>query len=561
LVLPGGSTAVKNIFRSKNTFWNLTALLIFILIIFFLVIPVARVLMGSFQTEEGGSWNLENFKTFIKYRTYWKSLANSCGTALVASALTIIMGVPLAFMVSRWNIVGKPFIIALSIIPLMLPSFISAFVWIILLGREGIVSGLIRSLGIPFKSIYGYVGVIMVFAMQLYTYVFLMSLSAFSVIDESLEEAGRSLGTGPTMTFIKVSIPLVLPGILAGALLVFMTAIENFGVPVILGEQKPFLAVQAYVEFTSEIGQHPGMAFALSVVLILITMSSLMAQRYYLRKHNFIQSARGHPLVKELHGLKRYLATAYCFSVVLVPLIPFFIALMISFMEMRGPVIHPNLSFKSYIYAFTHSARPIFNSYFLATMATLASLIIGVPISYILTRRRSIIGDALDISIMLPFTIAGTVLGIALILMFNTGILVLTGTWMILALSYTIRKMPFIARSSSSMLYQIDPSLEEASVMLGVSPMKTFWKITIRLIAAGIISGAILTWVTTLAELSSTIVLQSPSWATMTVQMFEGVISDNMGVATAFASILIFSAVIPVLIMMRYFMSERTALF
>ncbi len=545
----------------KNTFWNLTAILIFIAVIFFLVIPVTRILMGSFQLEEGGSWSIQNYKTFTMYRTYWKSLTNSIGVSVMASLLTIMAAVPLAFVVSRWNIVGKPYIIALSTIPLMLPSFICAYSWVILLGRSGIITGILQSLHIPFTSIYGYSGIIMIFTMQLYPYVFLMTLSGFNSVDESIEEAGQSLGTGPVKTFVKVSMPLVLPSILSGTLLVFMTAIENFGVPMIIGEQRPFLAVQAYMEFTSEVGQHPGMCYAISVILMVVTLSSLLAQRYYLRKRNFIQSARGRPLVKELKGYKRALATGYCFGVVLTPLIPFFVALIISFMEMRGPVIHPNFSLQNYIYAFKHSYGPIFNSYFLASMATLASVLIGVPTGYILTRRRSGIGDALDLAIMLPFTIAGTVLGIALIVMFNTGILILTGTWMILALSYTIRKMPFIARSSSSILYQLDPSLDEASISLGFSPMKTFFKITIRLMAAGIVSGAILTWVTTISELSSTIVLQTPGWSTMTVEMFQGIISGEMGVANAYASILIGSAIIPMLLMMRFVKDDRASLF
>ena len=552
---------MKYTFQSKNLFWNLTALLMFIAVIYFLVIPVSRILLGSFQTVEGGSWTLENFVSFTKYRTYWKSLANSVYVSLAASFLTIVFAVPMAFMVSRFNVRGKPYIIALSTIPLILPSFISAFAWIVLLGRSGIITGLVQSIGIPFQSIYGYTGIIMVFTVQFYPYVFLMTLSGFNSVDESIEEAGRSLGTGPVVTFIKVSMPLVLPGILSGTLLVFMTAVENFGVPMVIGEQKPFLAVQAYMEFTSEIGDHPGMAYALSVVLILVTMTSLLAQRYYLRKRNFIQSAKGRPQVKELIGWPRFFATGYCFTVVLIPLIPFMVALVISFMEMRGPVIHPNFSLQNYAYAFGHMARPIFNSYFLATTATLASVVVGVPAGYILTRRRSAVGDALDLAIMLPFTIAGTVLGIALIVMFNTGILILTGTWMILALSYVIRKMPFIARSSSSILYQLDPALEEASISLGVNPMKTFFKITIRLMAGGILAGAILTWVTTISELSSTIVLQTPGWSTMTVEMFQGIISDDMGMASAFASILIVSAVVPLLIIISRFKDEGASLF
>ena len=191
---------MKELLQSKNHFWNLTALLIFIAVIFFLVIPVSRVLLGSLQVAEGGSWTLENFASFAKYRTYWKSLANSVGVSLAASALTIVFAVPLAFMVSRWNIRGKSYIIALSTIPLILPSFISAFAWIILLGRAGLVTGFLQSLGLPFRSIYGYGGVIMVFAVQFYPYVFLMTLSGFNSVDESIEEAGRSLGTGPLAT-------------------------------------------------------------------------------------------------------------------------------------------------------------------------------------------------------------------------------------------------------------------------------------------------------------------------------------------------------------------------
>lgn len=193
-------------------------------------------------------------------------------------------------------------------------------------------------------------------------------------------------------------------------------------------------------------------------------------------------------------------------------------------------------------------------------MATLASLFVGVPAGYIMTRRRSIMGDALDFAIMLPFTIAGTVLAIALIIMFNTGVILLTGTWMILALAYTLRKMPFVCRSSASILYQLDPSLEEASISLSVTPMMTFFKITIRLMSAGIVSGAILTWVTTISELSATIIIQTPGWSTMTVEMFQGIVSDNMGMATSFASILIVSALIPLLFIVRHF-KEGKALF
>ena len=544
----------------KSSFWSLTTVLIFIVFFFFMIIPVISLFTGSFQLEEGGRFSFENYTNFAKYPSYWRSFYHSIAIGLISAAGAILIGVPMGFMVARWNVMGKPLIITLSTLPLMLPTFIAAFAWIILLGRGGIVTKYLEALGIQIGSIYGYPGMILVFVSQLYSYVFLMTLSGFSSIDESLEEASRSLGASPLRTFIKVSFPLVLPSVLSGALLTFMSAIENFGVPMVIAQQTPNLVVKAYVEFTSEVGKHPGMAYTLSVVLIFITMASLIVQRYYLSKRNFIQAARGKPLVKQLTPGKRLAASAVIYAILIFTLIPFFVAFILSFMEMRGPVFYPKFSLQSYIYAFERSARPIFNTYFLAIVATIASVLIGVPTGYILTRRKSIYSNMLDIVIMLPFVIAGTILGIALITFFNKGWLVLTGTWVILALSYVIRKMPFIARSSASILYQLDPSLDEASISLGVSPMKTFYKVTFRLMMAGIVSGSILSWVTIISELSSTIVLQTPGWSTMTVEMYQGIISDDLGKAAAFSSIMIVSTIIPLLFITKYFSKDQTSL-
>jgi len=544
----------------KSSFWSLTTVLIFIVFLFFMIIPVINLFVGSFQTTEGGGLTLENYHKFVRYPSYWRSLAHSCLIGLISAGGAILVGVPMGFMVSRWNVIGKPLIITLSTLPLMLPTFIAAFAWIILLGRRGIVTQFLQAIGIHIGSIYGYPGMILVLVSQLYSYVFLMTLSGFNSIDESLEEASQSLGMSPWKTFCRVSFPLVLPSILSGALLTFMSAVENFGVPMIIAQQTPNLVVKAYVEFTSEVGKHPGMAYALSIVLILITMTSLVAQRYYLSRRNFIQAARGKPAVQSLSPGKRIAASATIYAFLVFTLIPFFVAFVLSFLEMRGPVFYPRFSLQSYIYAFQRSAEPIFNSYFLATISTLASILIGVPTGYILTRRKSMYSNLLDIVIMLPFVIAGTILGIALITFFNKGWIVLTGSWAILALSYVVRKMPFIARSSASILYQLDPALDEASVSLGVSPMKTFYKVTFRLMLGGIVSGAILSWVTIISELSSTLVLQTPGWSTMTIEMYQGVISDDLGKAAAFSSIMIVSTILPLLFVTKYFSKEQSSI-
>ncbi|MDD1633566.1 MAG: ABC transporter permease subunit, partial [Methylococcaceae bacterium] len=194
----------------KSRFWSLTTVLIFVIFFFFMIIPVLNLFTGSFQTAEKGPFTLQNYANFFHYASYWRSLWNSILIGLISALGAIIVGVPMGYMVSRWNVMGKPLIITLSTLPLMLPTFIAAFSWIILLGRGGIITKFLQTWGIHIGSIYGYPGMILVFVSQLYSYVFLMTLSGFNAVDESIEEAGCSLGSSPLRTFWTVSLPLVL---------------------------------------------------------------------------------------------------------------------------------------------------------------------------------------------------------------------------------------------------------------------------------------------------------------------------------------------------------------
>jgi iron(III) transport system permease protein len=155
------------------------------------------------------------------------------------------------------------------------------------------------------------------------------------------------------------------------------------------------------------------------------------------------------------------------------------------------------------------------------------------------------VAHVLDVVAMIPFAVAGTVLGIGLVISFNSGWLILTGGWLILVLSYLVRKLPFNVRASSAILHQIDPSLEEASVNLGVSPVRTFFTLTVPLMLGGIAGGTILTWVAIASELSSTVVLYSGPWATMTVVMFRALEGTSAGAASAAATVLIVVTVVP----------------
>jgi iron(III) transport system permease protein len=174
-------------------------------------------------------------------------------------------------------------------------------------------------------------------------------------------------------------------------------------------------------------------------------------------------------------------------------------------------------------------------------------VVLGTLIAYLVVRRRSATTALLDSCVMVPYAIPGTVIGVAFIVAFNKPPLVLTGTFLILLLAYFIRRLPYSVRAGSAILHQIDPAVEEASISLGVSPLKSFAKVTTRLMLPGIVSGGILTWVQTITEISATVFLYFGAWSTITVVIYRQVSSSNFGSAAAASTLLLVAVFIPVL--------------
>ena len=526
----------------------------------FLLYPLFNVFGASFLDRTGTALTLGNYARVLSSSFYLASLYNTLIVGVLATLITIAIGVPLAFCLARLPIPAKPALLALASLPLVLPSFVAAYALVLLLGRAGIVTQWLREVGIPFTSIYGLTGVTVTFALTLYPFVVIPALAAFKAVDISVEEAGQNLGASRWRTFRTVTLPIVMPAVLAGGLLVFIDAIESFGVPFVLAEDRPVLAVEAYKLFVGELGGNPASAGVLGVLLIVCTAAALLAQRHYLGRRRFSTAARRAPPELVVAPWLRRLAAAYCWGVVLVALVPFFAVIVISFLEFRGPVLHANFSLDNFRALLGQSARPLVNTVALSSAAALLAAVIGVPIGFAVTRFRSRFSGFLDVIAMTPFAVAGTVLAIGLVISFNSGWLVLTGGWLILVLAWSVRKIPFNVRSASAILHQIDPSLEEASVNLGVSPLMTFLRLTLPLMMGGVIGGMVLTWVTVASELSSTVVLYSGPWATMTVVMFQALESTGAGIASAAATVLIVVTVLPVAFVYRLLRRHELAM-
>ena len=517
----------------------------------FFLYPVLKVFAASVLDPTGTTLTLDNYRNVLSNGFFLHALANSLGVAAAATGLTILLGVPFAFCVARLPIAGKPVLLALAALPLVLPSFVGAYALVLLLGRAGILTGALHALGIPFGSIYGMKGIVITYALTLYPYVVLPAVAAFKSVDAAVEEAAQNLGASRGRMLRTVTLPLVMPSILAGGLLVFIEALENFGVPAVLAEDQPILSVEAFKLFVGETADNPAAAGVLGVVLIACTVAALLAQRAVLSRGRHATGARrSTPLMEVSVGLRR-LGTAYCWTVVGLALVPFAAVVVISFLAFKGPVLQYALSLDNFAQLFQRSYRPLANTLVLASVAAAGATLIGVPIGYLVVRRRSRLSALLDAVATAPFAVAGTVLGIGLILAYGGGPVILTGTALIMVLAYMVRKLPFSLRASSAILQQIDPSLEEASINLGVPPLQTFLRITVPLMLGGIVGGGVLTFVTVASELSSTVVLYSGRWTTMTVAMFQALEGTSAGVAAAAATVLIAFTIVPVALVYR----------
>jgi iron(III) transport system permease protein len=534
--------------------------LAFAFLALFLLYPLWNVFEASFLDRSGNAAAFANYARVLARPFYQRALVNSLGIGALATLVTTALAVPLAFCIARLPIPGKPLLIALATLPLVLPSFVSAYALVLLFGRSGVVTQGLQQVGIEIGPIYGIPGLVIVYSLTLFPFVLLPTVAALKSVDISIEEAGQNLGASRGRTIRTVVLPVVLPSILAGALLVFMETLENFGVPFVLAEDRPILAVEAYKLFIGEVGANPATAGVLGVLLVACTTAALLLQRYWIQRRRYATGARTAPPELAISPGARIAAAAYSWGLVLLALVPFFAVVVLSFLHFRGPVLQGGFSLDNFAQLFARSPRPLLNTVTLSTAAALGAAIVGVPIGYVLTRHRSALTGVLDVIAMVPFAVAGTVLGIGMVISFNSGFLVLTGGGLILVLAYMVRKLPFNVRASSAILHQIDPSLEEASINLGVSPARTFFILTVPLIAGGVAGGMILTWVTVASELSTTVVLYSGAWTTMTVVMFQALEGTSAGVASAAATVLIIVTVLPLVAVHRLLRRHQSSL-
>ena len=537
--------------KKKLTVWNVLSLLILSAFALFVMYPLFLILYKSGINGDTGAFTIDNFAHFFAKKFYWGTMINSLKVTVVSTVLSAVVGLPLAYLMRSVKIRGGSFLNILIVISYLSPPFIGAYAWIQMLGRNGVVTHFINDLfGIHYGGVYGFAGIVLVFTLQSFPLVYIYVSGALKNLDNSLNEAAESLGCSRMERIWKIIVPLVMPTLLASSMLVFMRVFADFGTPMLIGEGYQTLPVLIYNQFMGEVSGDDGFAAAICCIVIGLTIVMFFVQRFLATRNTYAMTALKPMVAEKAKGLRNILAHLAVYLTVGLAVLPQFVVIYTSFLATNGgQVFTGGFALQSYeATLFAKYNDVIWHTYFLGLCAIAIVLVVGVLIAYLSMRKKNALNSVLDVVTMFPFIIPGSVLGIAFVFAFNKSPVILTGTALIMIISFAVRRMPYTVRSSAAVLGNISPSIEEAAVSLGASEMTTFRKITIPMMAPGVLSGAIMSWVTIISELSSSIILYTNSTQTLTVSIYTEVIRGNYGNASAYATILTLTSVLSLLI-------------
>ncbi len=537
--------------------WDIwTALGIGLLLLFalFFIYPCVRLLWEAFYTEKTG-FTMKAFVKFFSKKYYYATILNSFKVSGAVTVISLLLGVPFSYFFSFYKLKGRKILFVTALLCTMSAPFIGAYSWIMLLGRSGVITKLLESIGIRIGSIYGFGGILLVQSLKLFPLVMIYMNGAFQDIDASLLEASASLGCTGVKRFFKVVMGLTAPTILAAALIVFMRAFADFGTPALIGEGYKTFPVLIYDSFLSEVGADYNFASAVSVLAIILTAAVFLIQKVATSKFKFTINSL-HPIQKKKpKGVGSVLMHVYCYLLIAVSLLPQFYIIVDSFRDYKGQVAQATYSLSNYQNAIRKlMGRSIKNTLVISSLSLAIIIVIAVLIAYLVVRRSSALSHTVDTISMLPYIMPGAVIGIALILGFNTKYFSLTGTMTIMIIALVIRRMPYTSRSATATMMQIPISTEEAAISLGASKLKTFIRVTVPQMTSGVVSGAILSFVSIITEMSSGIFLYNNQTITLTLNTYNNIGLGSYGTASAFATV---TTLLTILCLVLYLLCTR----
>ena len=533
--------------------WVWLSLVSLALLLVFLVWPVFNILASSFTAR--ASNGSSGWAILLSEARYLKAIGNTILLGLGVTLLTTLIGVPLAYFTARHDYWGKGLVSILPLITLVIPEVIAAQTWLMIFGNNGVVTRAASDWwGFDMPSFYGWPGLLVVMTFTYYAYIYIGTLAAIRGFDVQLEEAAQSLGTSPTVSRLKVMVPVILPAVLASSVLVFTLVVGNFATSLILGHQVELLSVLTYQASVSETGGDPVMQSTLATTSIALVMIALFIQRWIVSRGRF-EIVQGRPAAQtRVRGWRGLSLAAAAVGVVALSMLPLATLVAGAFTRARGPVMRWGEWTTANIERVLLGApEPVLNSILYSGIATCLGIAFSTLVSYLIVKKRNLITPLLDYISSLPLALSGTVIGIGLLMTFNSGWLSLAGTASLIVLAYIVRRLSFGIRNASSTLFNIPNSIEEASISLGVPPVRSFAKVVLPLMIPAIAAAAVLTWTTTVSELSASVIVYSPGRETMPIQIFRLIDSGLMAHASAYGLVLIAVILIPILVATKVF--------
>lgn len=539
---PSEGNAWTRLTRSKWFVYILVTPL-FLVLFAYVVYPFYQTFTESFSGDDA----LSNYKNFFNLASpaNIEALWTSIYISVISVICCAIVGVTMAFLLERYDFPGRRILSVLVLVPMALPPLVGVLSFTFLYGDSGIFPRAFQHLfgleQVPF-SLKGIWGVVVVHTFTMYTYFYLTASAAIKGLDPALEEAATSLGAGRVRVWTKVILPMLTPSIVASSLLVFMISMASYTAPLMFGVERT-MTMQIYLSRTNG---NLDMAATQSMILSFVSITFLIIMRWYQNRRNYQNLSKGisvHRSEVSSRGMK-VMATIASFIGTLILILPILVLILISFSvdgAWKTQILPTGYTLDHYHALFTDERtwRPIWNSVRMGIVATIGNIIFGVAAAYAMVRLNFKGKTLLDILIMVPWALPGTVVAVNLIAAFSTENIfsfnqVLIGTFWILPLAYFIRHLPLVFRSTSASLVQLDQSIEEASRSLGATWWYSFRRIVLPLTFTGILAGTLLALVQSFGEFVASILLYSTSTIPLSVAIFQKLYSFKFGTACAY---------------------------
>lgn len=533
---------------------------LFLILFAYVIFPFYSTFLQSFAGEN----RFANYAKFFSLDSpaNLEALWNSFYISVFSVICCAVVGITMAFLLERYEFPGRRLLSVLVLVPMALPPLVGVLSFTFLYGESGIFPRFFQQLfsldEVPF-ALKGIWGVVVVHTFTMYTYFYLTASAAIKGLDPSLEEAATSLGASRIYVWRKVILPMLTPSIIASSLLVFMVSMASYTAPLMFGVERT-MTMQIYLARTNG---NLDMAATQSTILSIVSILFLFIMRWYQNRRNYQNLSKGVSVHRSEVTSKplKYISIFLSFLGTLILILPILVLVLISFSKDGAwtvQILPTEYTLDHYKALFTDERtwRPIWNSIQMGAVATVGNILFGVAAAYAMI-RLSFKGKALlDVLIMIPWALPGTVVAVNLIAAFSTENVfafnqVLIGTFWILPLAYFVRHLPLVFRSTSASLMQLDQSIEEAARSLGASWWYTFRKIVLPLILSGIIAGTLLALVQSIGEFVASILLYSTSTIPLSVAIFQKLYAFKFGTACAYGVLQI------VLILVVLLISEK----